>query len=371
MRRRAFVSISISSIASLLLGCDSNGPVDVRQNPAQISAGRGGGGSSSFATLIALPTLKGNSETRAVNRAGTVIAGYASEPRGIGHPVKWTLQADGSWALTVLPFAATATGGIAMGVNDAGDAGGSDNAGGAQALFWPAAGGFNILGCGEPGTGDGLAMTAGAQAIVGRQVIGQALAVATIWRPGSCAEALPPLIAGGGAAAYAVNEDATVVGGGGNVSPSTGGPLRWTRNAGTWQVEQLDQRSGIVTGANAAGDLVGFVYVPCAEQSGGCQRPIIWYRAGGSRELGTLGGALSWAHAINGSGEVVGGSSLSSGVSAGYFWSEWSGMIQLPVPKTAVWVAPFAISDVRADGTRLVAGVDSRVRPIAWIVRNP
>jgi hypothetical protein len=44
-------------------------------------------------------------------------------------------------------------------------------------------------------------------------------------------------------------------------------------------------------------------------------------------------------------------------------------MVQLPVSGT--WAAVFAISDVRADGTRVVAGVDQHARPIVWVVRNP
>ena len=82
------------------------------------------------------------------------------------------------------------------------------------------------------------------------------------------------------------------------------------------------------TGANGTGDLAGLVRVSCS-LGGGCQRAIIWYANGGSRELGTLGGNDSWARDINAAGEVVGVSTSSQG-NTGYFWSELTGMRQLP-----------------------------------------
>jgi uncharacterized membrane protein len=74
------------------------------------------------------------------------------------------------------------------------------------------------------------------------------------------------------------------------------------------------------TGANGTGDLAGLVRVSCSS-GGACQRAIIWYANGGSRELGTLGGDDSWARDINAAGEVV-GVSMSSQGNTGYFWSE-------------------------------------------------
>src|SRR5215510_6419181 len=105
MRRLASAAILNSSLAFLALGCSSNEPTSVLRSPSQRSDAKPSSGS--FATVIALPTLGGNSETRGINRAGTVIVGYASEGRGFQHPVKWTVQANGSWALTVLPVAPT------------------------------------------------------------------------------------------------------------------------------------------------------------------------------------------------------------------------------------------------------------------------
>jgi uncharacterized membrane protein len=95
---------------------------------------------------------------------------------------------------------------------------------------------------------------------------------------------------------------------------------------------------------------------------------VIWYVAGGSRELGTLGGEHSWARDINSNGEVVGGSTSPTLGNTAYFWSESMGMLQLPVKGR--WAAANAISDVRPDGTRLVVGMDSQGQAIVWVVRN-
>jgi len=360
MRRRTFVSLILPVTALFLWGCQVDRPLEVSHTDPALLARQPS--SSQFATLITLPALgnRNPSEALAVNRSGTVIAGYAWEPKGTLRAVKWTPQAGGSWAITVLPLAAAATGANARAVNDAGDVGGNDfPATNPHATLWPASGGFNTLGCDD--TGEVYSMTAGAQVLAGIHRVSGA-AMPALWRPGSCREDLPVLTPGGGAFVMAVNADGTIVGGG------AGFPLRWTRVGGVWNVEQLDQRSGTVRAANADGDLAGQVSVSCA-QSSGCTRAIIWYSNGGMRELGTLGGADSWARGINASGEIVGLSTPSAGTNTGFFWSESSGIVALPV--NGRWAAANAISDVRADGTRLVVGMDSRGTPIAWIVRNP
>ena len=145
-------------------------------------------------------------------------------------------------------------------------------------------------------------------------------------------------------------------------------PVRWTRVAGQWQREQLDNRHGAARGANAAGDLAGYVVVPCA-LTDGCDRAVIWYATGSSRELGTLGGEQSWARDINASGEVVGASTAPHVGNTAYFWSESMGMVQLPFKGR--WAAANALSDVRSDGTRFVVGMDSRGQAVVWVVRNP
>jgi uncharacterized membrane protein len=191
---------------------------------------------------------------------------------------------------------------------------------------------------------------------------------AAVWRPGGCRENLPSLVEGGSSTALAANGDGTIIGGGGVLTSqdSSGVPVRWTNVAGQWQIASLDSRPGAAYGANAAGDLAGRVSVLCA-LADGCDRAVIWYAAGGSRELGTLGGAHSWARDINASGEVVGASTSPTLGNTGYFWSESTGMLQLPVKGR--WAAANALSDVRSDGTRLVIGMDAQGQAIVWVVR--
>ena len=101
----------------------------------------------------------------------------------------------------------------------------------------------------------------------------------------------------------------------------------------------------------------------------GCQRAVIWYATGGSRELGTLGGKDSWARDINATGEVVGASTSPSVGNTAYFWSNSRGMLQLPFKGR--WAAANALSNVRPDGTRVVVGTNSLGQAVAWVVRNP
>jgi uncharacterized membrane protein len=357
---RTLVSLTATLTTCLLCGCQVDQLFETPQTNRPVFAKQPS--SSQFATLITLPALSNRSpsEAIAVNRLGTVVAGYAWEPKGTLRAVKWTLQVDGSWAIAVLPLATAATGAVARAVNDAGDVGGNDfPITNPHPMLWPAGGGFNMLGCDD--SGEVYSMTAGAQVLVGVHRV-SGTATPALWRPGSCREDLPSLTPGGEAFATAVSADGTIVGGG------VGFPLRWTRVGGVWNVEQLDQRTGMVSAANAAGDLAGRVSVSCA-QSSGCLRAVIWYANGTVRELGTLGGADGWARGINASGEVVGSSTPSVGTNTGFFWSESSGIVALPIK--GKWAAANAISDVRQDGTRLVVGTDSQGDPIAWVVRNP
>jgi hypothetical protein len=142
-------------------------------------------------------------------------------------------------------------------------------------------------------------------------------------------------------------------------------PVRWRNVGGLWSIEQLDSQSGSVRGANGAGDLAGYVYVPCGSDND-CQRAVIWFAIGGSHQLDTLGGDASAASDVNGSGEVVGISMLPRGDFTAFFWSQSVGMVPLPTKGRSA--QPYALSDVRPDGTRLVVGV-SNSQPIVWVVR--
>jgi uncharacterized membrane protein len=348
------VTATLSAI--LVLGCSSEAPLEVANSldaPSLAKGGSGGGGGTEFATRTALPALqKGvHGEAYAVNRAGSLIGGYSWDQQDYMHPVTWSLQ-SGTWQITAYPWDASATSAVIRGVNDQGDKVGNFWPGSApRPVIWNAAGAYTVLGCGE--LGEANAISAGAQVAVGRS----SAATAVVWYSGQCGEVLPALTPDAAGAAYAVNADGTVAGG-----SSAGMPVRWRRVEGTWQVEQLDTRSGSVRGSNSAGDLVGYV------QEGCCNVGIIWFVDGGTRTLPTLGGAGTTPRAINSAREVVGLSSRSNGTGWPFIWSETLGIRELPVSDGA-WA--FALSDPRGDGTRVVVGAGGQ--PFAaqvWVVRN-
>jgi len=322
------------------------------------------------ATYVKLPSLRGPSEALAVDQSGTFVAGYSYDQRGLVHATRWSF-ANGAWTMTYMPVPPN-TGAIcdfARGVNDAGDLTGNttpDTT--SRPVLWPFDGGSILLDCGaESGSARPYAISAGGQIAAGifRQDGGST--TASVWRPGTCRQPLPPLVPGTSSNAYAINGDGTIVGGLGASPQSSGSvPVRWRNQSGQWQVEQLDSRAGLALGANSVGDLAGYVTVSCGV-SGGCSRAMIWRVDGTSRELATLGGTDSWLRGINASGEVVGLSTTSNGTNTAFFWSESTGMVQLPIK--GQWAGANAVSDIRADGTRLVVGIDANGNAIAWTVR--
>ena len=197
---------------------------------------------------------------------------------------------------------------------------------------------------------------------------------AAAWYPsGSCTEFLPPLEAGGIAQAWAVTGDGSIIGGIAKPVSQPLVPVRWVVINGQRQIQQLDTRPGTVRGANESGDLVGTVEIACPAVDG-CHRAVIWSASGVVTQLETLGGELSSANDINAEGEVVGSSTTSDGVFTPYFWSASTGMLPLPTGSKGPASRnrgglPFALSDVRPDGTRLVVGDSGEA--VVWIVRTP
>jgi uncharacterized membrane protein len=374
--RSCRIPFSLFIATAVLVGCDTRPPLEPSRVPAAPNMAKGGPNTGSqFATAAKLAPIKGggHGEAYAVDRTGSIVAGYSWDRGGRMHPVTWRLQ-NGTWTITVLPYAPTATSAIARAVNDEGDVAGNDwPASSPHAVLWPSTGGFDGLGCYDLGQAYGI--SAAGRVLVGARH-GVSPASAAVWRPGSCREDLPPLVMGGWARAMAINGDATIIGGDATIIGGTAGvPVRWRRVAGVWEIQQLDTRPGSVYGANAAGDLVGHVRIPCATPSEEipapqCSRGVIWYAAGGSRELGTLGGETTSPRAINAAGEVVGLSTLvPNGNGYPFFWSEALGMRQLPATGSGM---AFGVSGVRPDGTRLVVGAGGQpFSALAWVVRNP
>jgi len=150
-------------------------------------------------------------------------------------------------------------------------------------------------------------------------------------------------------------------------------PVRWVAIDGQRQIQQVDTRPGTVRGANESGDLAGTVSIACPAVDG-CRRAVIWSASGVVTQLETLGGEFSSAVDINTEGEVVGSSTTSGGVFTPYFWSVSTGMLPLPSgnkgPANSGGL-PFALSDVRPDGTRLVVGTSNPARGRGLDVRIP
>ena len=354
------ITIFVGSVAAVItFGLQSDNRVRADALPS----------SSVTATFSILPTLGAGAEALAVNEAGTIIVGHAWDRSDLLHAVKWTQQSNGSWVITDLRWPSGAVSALFRGVNNLGDLAGNDfSPGTSRPILWVAqTGTFNVLSCSnEVERANVYGISADAQVVVG-SLLGVGAAV---WRPGTCRENLPPLIAKGSAGANAVNGDGTIVGGSASptVPPSSSVPVRWRNGAAQWVIEQLDSRRGWVTGSNGRGDLAGVAYIPCPSTDG-CQRAVVWNLDGSSRQLDTLGGEDSWARDINSSGELVGGSTAGNGINTGYFWSADVGMLQLP--NKARWAAGNALSDVRSDGTRVVVGMDARRNPIVWVVTTP
>jgi uncharacterized membrane protein len=364
MRRALLARFTLSASVALVVGCESSQPLEPTAGP---DLARKPEAAPGFATLSTLPSLSRGgtgAEAYAVQQSGGVIAGYAWHTDGRMIPVKWSLQ-NGAWTITSLPYPATATSARAKGVNDQGDVAGNDWPGSTpHAVLWPSTGGFAVLGCNNE-LGEVFGLSAGGRTLAG--VVQGSPTMAAVWEPGQCRIALPPLVQGGSARADAVNGNGSIVGG----SASAGAyqvPVRWARVGGAWTITALDSRQGGVRGANSAGDLVGYVKVPCALPEG-CNLGMIWYAAGGTRVLPTLGGSHTTPVGINSAGEVVGLSSLANEEGTAFFWSQSMGMRQLPITGGA-WA--FAVSGVRADGTRLVVGAGgTRSGAVVWVVRNP
>jgi probable HAF family extracellular repeat protein len=318
------------------------------------------GSTTELVTVSKLPSLGSNAEAHGVNEAGTVVVGHSFDRAGLLYAVMWTMQ-NGSWVIAKLPYPGKAA--QANGVDNHGDAVGWVGSFPRYPAFWPGAGGYSPLGCANE-VGEAHALSAD-----GQVVVGQSGRHAVAWPLASnCTEYLPPLVEGAFAAATAVNGDGGIIGGrAGRVSSGASLPVRWTGPAGARLIEELDSRPGDVRGANGAGDLAGSVIVACALEAG-CRRAVIWYAGGHSSQLATLGGADSWARDINAAGEVVGISTSEQGTNTAFFWSLSTGMFRLPDNRYAV---ANAVSDVRSDGTRLVAGMDGQANAAVWLVRNP
>jgi uncharacterized membrane protein len=350
--RRLTLVYSTAASAVLLAGCESTRPLSsVPFDEARLASGP-----SSTVTLIKLPSLGSNSEARAVNAEGTVIAGQAFDRAGMLYAVKWTLE-NGAWILTKLPYSGAAA---AAGASNPGDVVGRYASSPNRALLWSPQNVVRELDCAGDDNSRALGISAD-----GSTTVGTSGGSAVVWRAAACKEVLPSL--GGFATAASSNGDGSILGGLAALEGGTSAfPVRWSNSAGSWTIEQLDTRAGRASAANMQGDLAGHVIDPCA-LANGCSRAMVWYRNGTSRLVPT-GGERSAAAGINASGEVT-GYFHSGSRDIAYIWSEAGGLRQIS-GKSGNEV-PWGISNVRADGSRLVVGMISSggASAVVWVVR--
>jgi probable HAF family extracellular repeat protein len=124
-----------------------------------------------------------------------------------------------------------------------------------------------------------------------------------------------------------INDDGEVVGGDGSMRA-----FRWTRGGGLVVANPL---GGACGGSGRAidrwGEAVGgssIAGLPCGEDTDP-SHAYLQPRTGAARDLGTLGGALSEAVAVNGRGQVAGWSQTVNGQRQAFFWSSATNMVPL------------------------------------------
>ena len=361
MRRLTPGTFALLAAAVLLVGCDSSRSLEPLSASDEAAQAKGGPPQVTFATLTTLPNLGGPSEAHAIDATGTVVVGHSFNRAGYRYAVKWKFQ-GGSWVISTLQGPGLAAY-AAQGVSDQGVVAGYFGSSPMRAVQWSSLGAIADLGC-LTDVGPTIAYAISAD---GQTVVGTANGAAAVWQTtiaGSCRVSLPTLAAAS-AHARTVNGNGTIVGGGVSVTQNSSVPVRWTLTAAGWGLQTLDSRSGGVRGANAQGDLAGYVSDPCT-QNLGCSHAMVWYAAGQALDLGTLGSDYNVATDINSAGEVVGVNSTSAGRSTAFIWSSGAGVRLLPAKASDAGAN--AVSEVRGDGTRVAAG-QAGAKAVVWVIR--
>jgi uncharacterized membrane protein len=294
------------------------------------SSGKGGIGTELFvitAKTTALPTLGGTATANAINDGGT-IAGASTDAANSLFAVKWTMQ-NGAWTVTPLPGGLS---GNALGINATGDIVGTITQ---RAALWPAGGGSPVtLSCASDIGSDGAeAINSGGTAVGYRsELTGSGTAV--VWQPGKCRVDLAPLAAGQNTEALGIDDAGNAVGYAYDATPSgslthTEWAVRWTFNGTSWNPpEKLkDGEWGGAQATNARGDIVGGTWL--CPPPGCANHAMLWPSPGTlvRTDLGTLGGTMGFANAINSANEVVGLSYTTRNRNIfAFIWSAATGM---------------------------------------------
>lgn len=304
-------------------------------------------------TVTALPSLGGAARANGINDGGTIV-GQSLDAAGSGHSVKWTLQ-SGAWTVVQLPDGRY---GSAAAINATGNIvgmGGDPH----RAVLWPAGGGSVVLGCaGDFGPDAAVAINSGGTVAGYRRDV--SITRAVVWRLGRCREDLPALAVGKSAEARGI-DDAGNVSGHAYDAAGSEWAVRWTFNGISWNFPET-LKDGLNAGAwasNSGGDIAGSA---CVGTFPGCPaHAVLWPYPGNlvRMDLGTLGGRVSAAFALNSANEVVGWSQTSQNRSThGFIWSATTGMRGLSPLRGDNRSEAYGVNNAQA-GSRQVVGFSS------------
>jgi probable HAF family extracellular repeat protein len=159
-----------------------------------------------------------------------------------------------------------------------------------------------------------------------------------VWSPGGSILNLLPLIAGSATSPSGINGQGLAVGASGYLNETSA--VLWT-NGAPLDLGTLGGKGSAATGINASGEVAGYSTLPS-----GVTEAFVWSEATGMQGLGFFsGGDLSYAEAINRFGHVVGYSTGNAG-NYGFIWSKTTGMKSLGKFAGGVTSGASAINDL-------------------------
>jgi probable HAF family extracellular repeat protein len=168
-----------------------------------------------------------------------------------------------------------------------------------------------------------LGINAGGQ-VVGFSTLTDGTDRAFLWSSQSGMINLGALQASDLSVGYSVNLYGEVVGKSYSVSGSNA--FLWTKSVGMQNLGSLGGASSTAYGINDSGQVVG----QSTLSDGVSVHAFLWTSRAGMQDLGTLGGNFSYAYGINDAGQVVGLSYLSGNASwHAFLWTQAAGMQDL------------------------------------------
>ena len=284
-------------------------------------------------TLTQVPNSSPNTPT-AINNLGQVVVDSSTVT---GNSVSLWNRLGGAESLDLT--GANNVGAALNGANDVVGASDPNGSGKIQAFLWQPGGNTTYLGT----LGGVLSAASGVNAardVVGMSHTAASLQHAFFWTSASGMQDLTPnLTSAGGATAMAINTAGEVVGyyypnGASNVVG-----FSWTQAGG---LQSFGAPGTLVFAVNDGGTIVGQQLT-----ARGYRHAFSYTQAGGMADLGTLGGDMSTALAINNKGWIVGTSLTGdeSGVLHGFLWTPSGGMQDLTaLSRLSAGKQPYSLS---------------------------